>query len=99
MQPVNHRPEEAPPASKRLPPGKALALPGALAIALVALGLLTRDPLFSRPILGAAGVLVLWTAALYVTARRSGRTLGIEIVLRQHHYVQACVLVVVFSYW
>lgn len=103
MEAVSNRLEVALPVSKSLTPGKALLLPSVFIIVLITLGLLMgllmREPLLARAMLGAAGALVLLAAVLYVTARRSGRTLSLDIVLRPNHYVQAGVLVVLFSYW
>lgn len=48
---------------------------------------------------GAAAVLLAWTAALYVAARRSGRVLKLSIALYRHHWIQGCAQTVVLLYW
>ncbi len=77
-------------------------LPLALALVLLALAFVDSAPqnaalLFS--FFGAAIVLAVWNIALLVSARRAGRTLMLEIVLRRQHYLQACAQVAVFVYW
>ena len=91
--------------SRRLSPGQAVLLPCAFIAGLAGLGLLvglggTRQAAaVSQSMLGAAGLLLVWTAALYVTARRSGRTLSLQVVLLKSHWVQALSQVVLYSYW
>src|SRR5262245_15289380 len=47
-----------------------------------------------------AGILLLsWTLLLGVSAVRSGRVLQYDLVLRQQHYVQACMQGCVYAYW
>ena len=59
-----------------LSPGRALVLPSALALALLAFAPLTRqNPALVRTFLAAGGALLLWSAALYMSARRANRTL------------------------
>lgn len=88
-----------PPASELLP-GRALALPSALAIALLAFALLTRqNPALVRTLLATGGALLLWSAGLYVSARRTKRTLALEIAPRRQHWLQACAQGTVLLYW
>lgn len=85
-----------------LSPGRALLLPAAFGIALVLFALLTpvrRHPNLFPTFLGASAALGLWLAALYVTARRAGRSLTIQIGLYKHHWVQACAQMTVLLYW
>ena len=49
--------------------------------------------------LGAAAGLGAWYVALLARARRSGRTLALEVVLKKQHYLQACVQGSLLVYW
>jgi hypothetical protein len=78
------------------------ALPFAFSCALAALALLApirENPRALAAFLGAAGVLAVWNAALVIGARRAGRTLTLEVVLRKQHYLQACAQGSVLLYW
>ena len=48
---------------------------------------------------GAGAALLTWNAALLAVARRSGRRLVLEAVLRKQHYIQACAQGSVLLYW
>jgi tetratricopeptide (TPR) repeat protein len=48
---------------------------------------------------GAAGALLLWSAALLLGAERRRRTLSVEISLRKQHYIQACAHLSLYLYW
>jgi Flp pilus assembly protein TadD len=77
-------------------------LPLLFTLVLVALGLLPTvrsngNLLWS--FLGAAAALVLWTAILLAAALGRGRTLGLQFVLRQQHYLQACSHTSILLYW
>jgi hypothetical protein len=48
---------------------------------------------------GAGIALVFWSAVLLGSARRSGRTLTLQLVLPRQHYVQACAQASVLLYW
>jgi hypothetical protein len=87
--------------SMALSPGRALALPCAFAIALVAFALLytPQDPALLRTFLVAGGALLVWSAALYLAARRAQRTLTLAIVVRSQHWLQACAQGTVLFYW
>jgi hypothetical protein len=85
-----------------LSPVRALALPLAFAISLAALALLdsvARNYTLRWSILAAAGALAVWSAALFVSRRRSGRSLRLEIAIRRQHYLQACAQGLVLLYW
>ena len=80
----------------------AVALPLALAGAVAAfafLPMVAREPGVLRAVVGAGAVLAVWAVALYLTARRAGRSLQLEIVLRRPHYLQACVQTTLLLYW
>lgn len=93
--------EAANPPSVALSPGRALGLPLALIVALVTFGLLRtrQDPALLRTFVGAGAALLIWTAALYLAARRANRTLALAIVLRRQHWVQAFAQGTVLLYW
>ncbi len=81
---------------------RTLFLPAAFACGLAALALLApvrENPAVLASILTAAALLALWTAALWAAARRSARTLTLDVSLRKHHYVQASAQLAVFLYW
>ena len=85
-----------------LSPARMLVLPLALTLGLAALALLAsvrQNPRLLSAFLGAAIALGLWNAALLAMARREGRTLALEDVLRKQHYVQACAQGSVLLYW
>ena len=68
-------------------------LPLALSLVLGALAVLSparEVPSLVRTFVGAALVLSAWNLLLLRSARRRGRTLTSEIVLRKQHYLQAC---------
>ena len=50
-------------------------------------------------LVGAGITLLTWTAVLFGSALRTGRTLTLEIVLRKQHYLQACAQGLVLLYW
>ena len=75
-----------------------------LAFALGLAGLAWLPPVRQNPrvlitFLGAAAALCAWNAILFVSARRSGRTLTLDVVLRKQHYLQACAQGSVLLYW
>jgi hypothetical protein len=79
---------------------RVLAVPIACALVLLAFGFLVprRPPLFWT-FTGAAAALLAWTAAVYVAARRAGRTIALDVVLRRQHWVQACAQGAILLYW
>jgi Flp pilus assembly protein TadD len=81
---------------------KALAVPLAAAVILIALALVPGvrgNPTVVSSFAGAAAILIAWTAATFARAARSGRRLGIEVVLRPQHYLQACAHLSILTYW
>jgi hypothetical protein len=85
-----------------LPPTRALCLPLAFALTLMAFGLLDRvhgTPRLLGSFLGVGGALLAWIALLGGVASARGRTFTLEIVLRKQHYLQACAQCSVLMYW
>ncbi len=81
---------------------RALLLPLAFTFGLAGLALLPpvrQNPRVLITFLGAAAALCAWCAILVVWARRSGRMLTIDVVLRKQHYLQACAQGSVLLYW
>ena len=81
---------------------KLLALPLAFASALAGLAMFApvqRNPRLFFAFVGAAITLAVWNALLFVWVNRKGRTLGIEVVLKKQHYLQACGQGVILVYW
>ena len=77
-------------------------LPSLLAAALAALALTIEAataPAVRWTLLAAAAAIAGWNALLIASARTSGRTLRIEVVLRRQHYLQACAQGSVLLYW
>ena len=68
-------------------------------LSLVSLSSIRKSPQVLAAFLGAAVVLCAWNAVLLVRARRGGRTLLLEVVLRKQHYLQACAQGSVLLYW
>jgi hypothetical protein len=98
------QPPLSPPAARfeNLRPQRALALPLALALGLFAFAALPSARQHA-PLLwsfaGAGTALLAWDAILLAAALRRGRTLGLEVVLRKQHYLQACAQGSVLLYW
>src|SRR6266851_637339 len=81
---------------------RAVAFPLVCAAGLVVVGILDSAHQNQRlrwSIVVAAGVLALWSAVLFASAKRSGRILIVEIVARRQHYLQACAQGSVLLYW
>ena len=95
----------APPAAAQftgLPPGRALGLPLIAAALLAAAGLLPSargNAALFWSFCGAGGALLAWNVALLAAARRGGRTLALDIVVRRQHYLQACAQSAILLYW
>jgi len=92
----------APSSVKRLAAGQAYALPLGFALALLAMTALPYvhgNPRLLWSFLGAGGALVAWTAAAYAAAKRSGRELVLETVVRKQHWLQACAQGSVILFW
>jgi len=84
-----------------MPHRKPLLLPLAFTIALAALSLLPvvrQNPRVLVAFLGAALVLSLWNALMFLFLRKE-RSLEVEVVLRKQHYLQACAQGSVLLYW
>ena len=92
--------------TERLNPGghalRALHVPALAAVVLAALAQLPlirgHDNLYPV-VLGAAGFLLVWAALIAFSARRSGRALSLETLVRRPHWVQACAQISLFAYW
>ena len=94
------RPPESP--VRRPDATTALLLPLAFSLGLAGLALLPpvrQNPILLITFLGAAAALCAWNAILFVWARRSGRMLTLDVVLRKQHYLQACAQCSVLLYW
>ena len=81
---------------------RGLLLPLAFTAGLAGLAFLApvrQNPKVLWTFLGAAAALCVWYAMLLVWARREGRTLTLEVVLRKQHYLQACAQGSVLLYW
>jgi len=85
-----------PPSSARV-----LALPVALAALLAGPGafLVRGYPQLGWSFLGAGGLLLVWSAVLLGSTRRTGRRLLLETAARKQHWVQVLAQVAVFLYW
>ena len=80
----------------------ALLLPLAFTFCLAGLAALPpvrQNPRLLITFLGVASALGVWNAILFITARRSGRMLTFDVVLRKQHYLQACAQGSVLLYW
>jgi TPR repeat protein len=80
----------------------ALALPLALAAALAAIGLLPsvrQHAALASSMWGAAGFIALWTGLYSYIAGPRRRAVGLQVVLRKQHYLQACAQLSVYLYW
>jgi len=81
---------------------KLLVLPIAFTSGFAGLALLTpvnNNPKLLSAFVGAAFVLFVWNALLFVWVGHKRKTLGIEIVLKKQHYLQACGQGVILMYW
>src|SRR5262245_12129285 len=81
---------------------KLLLLPLAFTTALTGLALLTpvnNNPKLLSAFVGAALVLFVWNALLFVWVGHKRKILGIEIVLKKQHYQQACGQGAILMYW
>jgi hypothetical protein len=90
------------PASNRAAGARALALPLAFTLGLGAflfLNSVRQNTALTWTFASVVAVLVGWNAVLLAAARRRGRTLSVEIVLRKQHYLQACIQGSLLVYW
>jgi hypothetical protein len=75
-------------------------LPCLFAIAVAAFAVFTRsNATLVRTFVGAGIALVVWSAVLFASARRSNRTLVLEFAPRKQHWMQACAQGSVLLYW
>ena len=82
--------------------GRALMLPLVCTLGLATVALfdsVQETPALRWSILGAAATLAIGNAVLLFSARRGGRALAIEVVVRRQHYLQACAQGSVLLYW
>ena len=85
-----------------LTPAAAFGLVAAVAGALAGFGFLdvvSYDPAFQWSFFAPGAALLAWSALLFGTAQRRGRSLILQVSLRKQHYVQACAQLAVFAYW
>jgi len=81
---------------------RALALPLAFTLGLAGIAFIApvrENPKVMTAFLGAAVVLCVWNAALFVLGVGRGRTIALDVVLRKQHYLQACAQGSVLLYW
>ena len=74
----------------------------ALTLGLILLAFVPRvqgNPVLTGSFWGAAIVLLVWQAALFLRVTRGSAGLSLRTALRPQHYVQAMVQVAVFAYW
>src|SRR5262245_56129751 len=86
----------------RLSPADALMLPLTFVAGLLALGILPavrQNATVLWSFRGAAAVLFVWAAVVYIGARLRRRTFTIEVVLKRQHYMQACLQGTLIAYW
>ena len=79
-----------------------LVAPCAFMLALLALSWLPsvqRNATLIWSFRGADALLLGWCAVLFAAARRAGRTIVLDVVLRKQHYMQACAQACVYLYW
>jgi hypothetical protein len=89
---------------ERRPPGstRPLALPLGFTLSLAAfagLPAIRSNPGLFWSILGAAAVLVVGVGVLAASVMQRRRTLGVEVLLRRPHYLQACIQTSLLLYW
>jgi hypothetical protein len=90
------------PKSVRLSPWRGFSFALIFIAGLVLFGLIDTvraNPRLFWSFMGAAAVLLAWSAVLFQSARRQGRTLTLEFVPRPQHYLQACLQTAIFAYW
>ncbi|MGD8320753.1 MAG: hypothetical protein PVJ02_09870 [Gemmatimonadota bacterium] len=91
----------APLRSWKLSPGRAILLPVAIAVALAVFGFASvrQHAVMFGSFTGAASVLVLWAAGLYLGARKAGRGLTLIVSLKPQHWVQTIAQLVIYYWW
>ena len=101
-QPPGAQPAAASARFVGLAPARALLLPQAFSLLVLAFALagsVARQPRLFAAIAGAGGLLLAWTVVLQVLAGRRRRTFALDVVLRKQHWVQACAQLSVYVYW
>ena len=102
MATASARPATAAPIfSTRLSARGAFLVNAAFVVALLVLSqlpLLDQRPVVRASIVGAAVVLIAWSAFLFGVLRR-GQTVTFEVALRPQHYLQACLQGSLILYW
>jgi hypothetical protein len=91
----------APVFSTQLSARRAFLLNAAFVVALLVLSqlpLLDQRPVVRTSIVGAALVLLAWSALLFGVLRR-GQSVTLEVALRPQHYLQACLQGTLILYW
>ena len=91
--------KKPPPAPSASSSARVLALPAVLALCVGSFAFFTRDRILELTFGGAAGLLLLWCVALFVSTQRANRALAIEVVVRRQHWVQACAQFTLILYW
>ncbi len=88
--------------SVSLSPAQSFCLVLGLALGLVAfclLDIVSQNRSLEWSFLGAGSALIAWNAVVCGWAHHRGRTLTLDVVLRKHHYLQACAQGAFFLYW
>src|SRR4051795_3542070 len=85
----------------QLSPTRAMAIPSALALALVLLGvpLVRQHARLAAAFVESGAILSLLALSLYVSARRTNRVFTLEVAIRKQHWLQACAQGSVLLYW
>ena len=94
--------QQTPSTVRRVTAAQAYAIPFGFTLALLAMSALPyvrENERLLWSFLGAGGFLLAWTGVAYAAARRSGRELTLEIVLRKQHWLQACAQGSVILFW
>jgi hypothetical protein len=93
---------EPAPRSIYMPPVRGFSVAFAFIFGLALFGLIDHvraNPRLFWSFIGAAAVLLAWSAVLFLPAWRRRRRLALELVPRPQHYLQACLQTAIFAYW
>jgi hypothetical protein len=85
-----------------LTPTRAVALPVCFILAFmafVAANPVRQNPRLMWSFVGTGAILLAWSAALFLSARRQGRIFQLEAAMLPQYYVQACVQTSIYVYW
>jgi len=89
-----------PPVGRAGPAGlRPLLLPAGMSVIVALFALLTRQAVLQAAFLGAGGVMLVWCALLWQSARRGERSLVMQFVPRKTHWVQACAQFTLILWW